>query len=182
MNQLVLFQVAGPNSWVVTLVAVVFLFQISTIFVDVEIFCHFSRSLFHVLVVCVLTVSQQGFITTDKIYMVMRESIQKSESEGSKPGLYRPSTNCYEEVSGLQHQLCYLATQFRTGSSSKKHYYRKRSIMKPSPLHIPCRSNWIFSLRLQHLISIFIPSLLSPSSPGVLMMMMMVITTMMMSK
>ena len=59
---------------------------------------------------CVLTLSQQGLITTDKIYMFMRDSLKKSESEGSKPSFYRPSTNSYEGVYGLHHQLGYLAT------------------------------------------------------------------------
>ena len=51
MNQLVTFQVAGIIGRVVALVAAVFFFQISLILVDVEIFCHFNSSLFHVLVV-----------------------------------------------------------------------------------------------------------------------------------
>ena len=51
MNQLVLFQVAGRGGGVVALVAVVFLFQVSSILVDGEIFCNFDRLLCHVLVV-----------------------------------------------------------------------------------------------------------------------------------
>ena len=49
MNQLVTFQVAGIIGGVVALVAVVFFLQIGQILV--EIFCHFNRSLLHVLVV-----------------------------------------------------------------------------------------------------------------------------------
>ena len=37
----------------------------------------------------------------------------------------------------------------------KENYYRKRSITKPSPLHIPCRSNWILSLCLNHIMYIY---------------------------
>ena len=54
-----------------------FLFQISSI-LDVEIFCHFNRSLFHGLALS-SSVSQQGLITTDKIYMVKRESFKKAK-------------------------------------------------------------------------------------------------------
>ena len=48
MNQLVHFQAAELTGRVVALVAVVFLFQISSI-LDVEIFCPFYSWIFHVL-------------------------------------------------------------------------------------------------------------------------------------
>ena len=49
MNQFVCFQVAGLSSRIVALVAVVFLFQISSI-LDVEIFCQLNSLIFHDLV------------------------------------------------------------------------------------------------------------------------------------
>ena len=110
---------------------------------------------------CVLTLSQQGLITTEKIYMVMRARFKKSESEGPKTVFYRPSTNCYEGIYGLQHQLGYLATHYRTGSSSK-------SIIKgnvASRRQVHSISNWILPLRPQHLV--YLIQISSPSSPGV---------------
>ena len=50
----------------------------------------------------------------------MRGSFKKAKVMKAllEPGFYRPSTNCYEGVYGLQHQLGYLATHYRQGSSS----------------------------------------------------------------
>ena len=59
------------------MVAVVFLFHNSSI-LDVEIFCPFNTWLFHGLSLF-SSVSQQGLITTDKIYMVMRKRFEKAK-------------------------------------------------------------------------------------------------------
>ena len=96
MNQLVPFQVLIPRGWVVALVAVVFLLQISQI-LNVKIFCNFNHLLFHVLVVSWSYHNKVWKLMT-QFYVFEGNSKKKAKVKALVLGFYRPSTNCFAGV------------------------------------------------------------------------------------